>query len=484
MSLKQRTLKAVFWVGLGGSLDQVTRFLLKIILARLLLPDDFGVFAIGLFVVSILALVNEFGISNALIHWKDNVAGAIDTGFAFLLLTGTGSFLLIFVCAPLLAAFYHNPLLVPLLRVMALSFFFFPLVLVPGILLERELDYRKKFIPDTAPVIAYALVSVVLAAKGWGVWSLVCGHLVSVVLNALLIWGVSGWRLKWNPDWRIGRGLLGYGIHVVSASILALLLSQGDNLFVGKLLGMKELGFYAFGYSIPTMMLGLSRLLSRVTFPLFCKLQDSPQKLKESFLKILDVMLVVAVPMVMGLITLADELTRVLFGPQWLPIVRVLQLISLACLFRIIHMQASYLFQAIGRPVISRNTALLEVTILFGLLVPFTLQWGITGSSSAVLIAMGAGGIVAYVLAMRLIRGRPAEALAILRLPLLASVLMSLAVFWLKVCFPVSSLTCLGLIIVAGMLGYGAVVIALRRGIIGEVRELVRLCVAKQGVCA
>ena len=208
------------WVTLSTIIIRILEFLTKIILARLLAPADFGLLAIGLLAINTMGLFRNRGGCSALIYKKDDSNHtAANTAFFLLPIVATILFVLAYLSAPYVAVFFNNAAVEPIIRILSLTFIISSFGTVPSMLLEKELEFKKKVLPDTVPIVGYACVAIVLALGGYGVWSLVYGQIVSAVLSAVLIWMVSDWRPTFSFDKEVAKELFGYGKHISSALV-------------------------------------------------------------------------------------------------------------------------------------------------------------------------------------------------------------------------------------------------------------------------
>lgn len=198
MTLAKKAAYGIAWVTLSSTLIRVFNFVTKIILARLLAPADFGLIAIGLLAINSMGLLRELGFGAALIYKKDDSDHtATNTAFVLLPIVASVFFVLAYLSAPYVAMFFDNVAVEPIVRVLALTFIISSFGTVPPMLLEKELEFKKKVLPETVPVAGYACVTIGLALHGYGAWSMVYGQITSAVLRA-----VSDWRPTFKFDWR------------------------------------------------------------------------------------------------------------------------------------------------------------------------------------------------------------------------------------------------------------------------------------------
>ena len=386
--LAKKTTNALFWVTLSSILIKILGFGTQIILARLLVPADFGLLAIGLLAINSMGLFRDLGFGATLIYKKDDSKyTASNTAFILLPLVASALFLIAYFAASYIAIFFDNVAIKPIVQVLALTFVISSFGTVPSMLLEKELEFKKKVLPETMPIIGYACVTIWFAINGYGVWSLIYGQIASSILTAGLIWMVSDWRPTFKFDRKIARELFGYGKHIMGASIVIFLITNIDNAIVGKVLGIEALGFYAFAYTISNLpATQITGLVGRVMFPVYSKLQDDRNALKNAYLKTLKYVSMLSIPAAFGIFMIAPDFVSVVLGDKWNPAVPAVQVLCFFGLSRSIAATTGSIFKAIGKAEILFKTGLLQLFLMILLMLPLTSRFGIVGMSLAIVI--------------------------------------------------------------------------------------------------
>jgi O-antigen/teichoic acid export membrane protein len=390
MSLAKKTAHAMLWVTLISIFTKTLGFATQIVLARLLAPADFGLLAIGLLAINTMGIFRDLGFGATLIYKKDDSDHtAANTAFILLPLVASTLFLIAYFSASYIAIFFDNTAVEPIVQILALTFVISSFGTVPSMLLEKELEFKKKVLPETVPIIGYACVTIWLAINGYGVWSLVYGQIVSALLTAGLIWLVSDWRPTFKFDRKIARDLFGYGKHIMGASIVLFLITNIDDAIVGRVLGIEALGFYTLAYTISNLpATQITHLVGRVMFPLYSKLQDNRNALGNAYLKTLKYVSMLSIPAAFGIFVIAPDFVSVLLGEKWMPAVPALQVLCLYGLFRSIAATTGSVFQAIGKPEILFKTGLLQLVLMMILMLPLITRFGIVGMSLAIVIPL------------------------------------------------------------------------------------------------
>lgn len=385
MSLEKKTAYAIVWVVLITLFTKILGFVTQIILARILSPADFGLLAIGLLAINTMNIFRDLGLGATLIYKKDDADyTAANTAFILLPLAASTLFLIAYFSAPHIAVFFDNPAVEPIVRVLALTFVISSFGTVPSMLLEKELEFKKKVVPETVPIIGYAGVAICLAMNGYGVWSLVYGQIISAMLTAGLIWLVSDWRPTFKFDRKIAKVLFDYGKHIMGASIIMFLVTNVDNAIVGKILGIEALGFYTLAYTISNLpATQITHLVGRVMFPMYSKLQDDRNSLRSAYLKTLKYVSMLSIPAAFGIFVIAPNFVSIVLGDKWMPAVPAMRVLCMYGLFRSLNATMGPVFQATGNPKILQNTALLNLALFCIFLFPLMQKGGITGVSVA-----------------------------------------------------------------------------------------------------
>ena len=431
MTLKQKAVHGVAWVALITIIRRILNFIVKIILARLLEPTDFGLVAIGLLVINTFDLFREFGFSSALIHKKDDSEHtAANTAFIILPIIGTIILAIAYISAPFIAAFFNDATVEPIIRILSVTFLISSFGNVPYTLLEKELKFKKEVLPETISRVGYAGVTIGLALIGYGVWSMVYGQVISVLLLTLFVWLVSDWRPTFKFDMAAARDLFGYGKNVLAASIFVFVVASLGDAVIGKVIGITELGFYTIAYSIATLpTINITYLVNRVAFPTYSKLKDDKEDLKKAFLKTVNYVSIIGIPVSFGIFILAPEIILVVFGEKWNPSILLLQILCVYALSRSLLASCGSVMYAVGRPDINRNI-MFFAAVLSAIIIPiFAIKMDLIGATIAVALVYIFILIMQYYHTLHLVKASLSDLLKVLYTPFIASFMMLIPVF-------------------------------------------------------
>ena len=329
-SLKNDTFKALFWSFLERFGTQALQFVFSLIMARLLLPEEYGLIAmLTIFVAMGNTFVNS-GFGQALIQKQD--ANHIDecSMFYFNILVALSATIILFLSAPLIAGFYNQPRLTQMTRVLSLIFVFNALGLVQRTLLNKKLNFKIQLKVSLLTSIIAGILSIGLALKGFGVWSLIALYLGTDFFNTLFLWVFSSWRPSLIFSMISLKSMFSFGSKLFVVSLTNSVFTDVYQLIIGKFYSPSTLGFYSRAdslYKYPITL--LSGVVSQVSFPVFSKIKDDKQRLKTAVQKSLKTITLITFPVMVGLIVVANPLVTVLLTAKWLPIVPYLQLLCI-----------------------------------------------------------------------------------------------------------------------------------------------------------
>jgi O-antigen/teichoic acid export membrane protein/thymidylate kinase len=388
-SLTTRALSGFFWTSLATGTNVLVQLVVLVVLARLLVPADFGLAAAALMVVGLSAIFSTFGIGPAVVQHPDLRETHQRAGFTLSVLLGVLFTALLWPAAPAVAAFFRLPELAPLLRTLSLVFPVQGLSVVAESLLQRELRFRCLALLDvTTAVLGYGAVGVVLAFLGFGAWALAGAHLAQFGLRTLLLL-----CLRPHPAWpllerRACADLLYFGGGCTASGMSNYVAGQAENLVIGRWLGAAALGVYGRAYQLmagPAVLFG--NVLDRVLFPALAHLQDQPERLGDAYRRSNALVALVILPISGVLVALAPEVVHVLLGPEWQAVTLPLQILGPGMLFRTGCKVSDSLVRATGA-VYRRTWRQAAYAVLVGAGAGVGQFWGVEGVAVAVLATL------------------------------------------------------------------------------------------------
>lgn len=393
------------------------------ILARLLSPHEFGLVALAVVFTGLLETVRDFGVTYALIVVADddleeraNTAWWISLGIGVVLAGITA------LVAPLAAGLFDQPGLAPLLTVLGLNFPLRALGLTHYVLAQRRIDFRVRTMAETADVLVRGTACVVLALAGFGAWSLIIGYLVGTVSLVITLWTLIPWR-PGRPSLAHWRELLDFGGKLTVIGVFHTAAASLDDLWVGKVLGSVQLGFYSIAYRLPMLVIeNLSNVASEVLFPAMAAVERSA--LREAYGTALRYVLAVALPSAAFLAVMAEPLILLTFGDQWRPSIAPMQVLVAYFAVATVGVPAGVIFKATKRPEILIWLAIPNLGLLIVGLVLFA-DRGLVAVALAQLVSTGVAAACNMWLATRHVGARPADFARAAWAPLLSAAAMA-----------------------------------------------------------
>ena len=350
MNLGDTIRTGVKWV-LGGRIgNQIIQFLFGLVLARLLLPADFGRLVTIQVFTGLLGCIVGGGMGQALVQAKDVEERDWDVVFTMQFAAGAAIYLALFIVAPFIARWFSEPIYEPLLRVSAISFVIRPLANISNSRLQRGMRFRALATTAFLSILNTGLISITLAAIGLGVWSLVFSGLAGSVINVVILIAITRWqpRLSLNTD--VARKYAGYGFTVSASDIVWYLNQQATNFLVSRLLGPAAVGLYSKAvslYSMPGEVLSGSAY--QLVFRALASVQDNLDRSRYLYYRTLQLVLVYTLPFYVGLLWVAKPLITVLYGEKWLAAAEPLQILALGGLLYCIQNQSGAVAAAQGK---------------------------------------------------------------------------------------------------------------------------------------
>ena len=410
------------------------KFLRTVILARLLAPNDFGLFGIGMLSIATLEALTQTGFEAALVQKKENVEPYLDTAWTISAVRGTILFFMLFFFAPWIAKFFDSPQACMIIRVISISALLSGFKNVGLIFFQKELEFNKQFFYEFSSISVDLTVAIILAFTLRNVWALVWSGLAAGVVRLVVSYLIHPYRPRITLARKEFQQLFGFGKWLLGSGVLVFLVTQGDDLFVGKVLGPAALGLYQMAYLISNLpATEISRTMAQVAFPAYSKLQDDLPKLRDAYLKALYLTAFLSIPLAMGIFVLAPDFTKVFLGEKWMPMVPAIKVLVFAGLIRSIAATTGPILYGIGKPKIDTIWQTVRLILLTALIYPLTIRWGILGTSVAVLCSISVSTFGFSLGIIRITKCGIYNFLKTLVFPALNSLIMTAAIILLKI---------------------------------------------------
>jgi O-antigen/teichoic acid export membrane protein len=329
-TLKERTFRALIW-DLSGSLSgQGISLVISIFLARLLEPAEFGLVGMALVFVTIFTVFSDFGLSSALVQNKDNSNLTYSSVFFLNIGLGVGLCIAFQLAAPLIATFFDYKEITPVVRWLSLGFVFSSFNAVQRTILKREIEFKTLAIRNLISQLISGTAGIIMAFKGFGVYSLVVQNLGAYVINSIILWKVSNWHPKWEFSFKEIRNLVGFSNYVFLSQVLNQTMLRLDVFVIGKLFSSATLGYFSRADSLNSIVRRYSSsTISSVFYPVLATLTNNRGKFSAVFLKLLHFISFFSLLLTGVMIFAGRDLILILFGPKWEPSVMIFQILAL-----------------------------------------------------------------------------------------------------------------------------------------------------------
>lgn len=383
----KRAAGAAWWSAIEIVSRTGVQFIVTLVLARLLLPRDFGLVALLMIFTGVGAILVDSGFGTALIQRQRTTPDDETTVFAFSFAMAAFLWVLLILVAPLAADFFRVSQLAPLLRVASLVLLFGGLGAVPDALLTTRLNFRARTVAQLVASTISGAAAIVLAVMGFGVWSLVWQLIIASALRTGCLWFFCQWRPRGRINATSFRGLGSFGSFMLLSSLLNAVYVQVQPLLIGRMFDTRSLGFYTLAQNSQQAPLSLmGGVLTRVGLPVFSALADQPARLIEALRPILRLSMFVFVPCMVGLAVLAKPLVLLIYGTRWLSAAPILSILAIAGTLWPLHVLNLEAIKALGRSDLFFRLAVIKIT-LATVLVVLASPWGPIGIAWAVVVA-------------------------------------------------------------------------------------------------
>lgn len=400
-NLTKKTFSGFLWLGGVKATNAVLQFGILAVLARLLTPSEFGLMGIALVVVSFSDIFTDIGFGPAITQKKELSKIDIHTGFTSSLIFGLLLFIILWSSSPLIAGFFKNDQLIPILKAISIVLWLRAITTVPLGLMFREMQFKKlSLIQITSYAIGYGFVGIVLAYKGYGVWSLVYGVISQTILLLILFLFFSKEFIGFKINKKSFYSLLHFGGGYSLSKVFSYVANKGDKILVGKLLGVDALGLYERGYQIVKYISSLmGEVIDKVLFSPIARKQEDRKLVGKVFLDLTYLLAIIFFPLTGFIYFNAKPIVHILLGEQWDSTINVVKIMAPSVFFLISTRIGSTVAKSLG-DVYRRAWRTLFYGIFVITSVYFTSSWGI----GAVSIAVTVGTVFNYLLAFHQVK--------------------------------------------------------------------------------
>ena len=448
-------MRGSFWVFFLKFCQQSLDFLRVVLLARFLMPTDFGLMGIALLTMATLETFSFMGLQQALVQKTEITETHLNTVWTLSIIRGFVVFLLLYAIAPMSAVFFKTPEAEMIIKITGLALILQSLSNIGVITFQKDLEFGKQFIYQFSGVVVTFLVSIIVLYIVRSVWAMVWGLLAGSLARLVVGYLIHPYRPRIHFDFENARELFKFGRWLLISSVVIFLFSQGDDIFVGKMLGVSLLGFYQLAYRISnTATSEIASVISQVMFPAYSKMQNQTDSLKKGYLKVFRATLLLSLPITGLIFILAPEFTRIFLAIKWMPIVPIMRILVFFGLLRAIGATSGILFHGMGTPYVAMKWEIVRLGVLVAAIFPLTHQYGIEGVAYAVLLGQAVMSLNLCREAGKAMECGMIEQMRPAILPSTCTVIMATVVFTLKLLFQIEAVWSFFLFAVAGGIAY------------------------------
>ena len=332
---KEGIMSGMTWSYAERLISQAVTLLVSIILARLLVPEDYGIIAmVSVFITIGDALVNG-GFGNALVHKKD----ATELDFNSICLLGFGVsaviYFVLFISAPLISAWYETPVLVPVVRVMGLKFIFSAWNSVQYAYIQKKMIFSRLFWSSFIATVVSAIVGIIMAFSGFGVWALITQNLSFSIVSSFVMFFTIGWKPKLQFSFQSVKELWSFGAKVLGATLVFTLRDNLRTLIIGKRFSADDLAYYNEGLKFPSLLVvDIVNSMGKVIYPVFVDKREDMNQFKLLMRRAISLSAYILTPMMVGLFMVSESFVSVVLTDKWLPCVPYLRIMCIVYVTR------------------------------------------------------------------------------------------------------------------------------------------------------
>ena len=386
-NLKQKALRGVVWTAIEKWGSQACSLVVFLVLARLLTPDTFGLVALANVFLGFMQIFLEQGFAQALIQRENLTEKHLNAAFWSQIACGILLAIISFVSVGFVADFFKQPKLIPILQCLSLVFIINSFSHVQKAILNRKFDFKIMAMRSLWAMVISGLVGTTMAFVGYGVWSLVAQQLTYELVGVLVLWQAVTWRPKLEFSQQHFQDLYSFGIHVLAFKFIKFFDRRADNLLIGYFLGEVALGYYAISYRVLQVMTQLvASTTNQVALPAFSRLQSEPERFRQAFYRANQFVGLIVFPTFLGAAALTPELVVSLFGEQWTPAIRAMQILTIEGIVQSLTLFHKSVFMSLGKPSWKVKLSLVSATANV-LACATAVRWGITAVAIAYVVS-------------------------------------------------------------------------------------------------
>ncbi len=397
-SLKAKTISGVIWKFGERVSAQAVNFIVSIILARLLLPDDYGLIALVTVFITICNKIVISGFATSLIQKKDADNLDFSTVFYFSLAVAVVLYTGLFFSAPFIAEFYSaesDPeLFIQVIRVMGINLFIIAVNSVQQAYVSRTMQFRKFFFSTIIGTVVSAVAGIALAYMGKGVWALVAQNMILAVVNGIVLWFMVKWRPQLKFSFKRLKTLYSYGWKIFVASMIKILYTDLRSLVIGKVYTAADLAFYNKAQSFPQLIdTNVEGTIDSVLFPAISKKQSNVDDMRAMLRRAIKTTSYILMPLLAGLSAVAKPFIIILLTDKWAESIPLMQILAFSFIFAPVELENLQAIKAIGRSDIALKVEIIKKVVGVAILIA-SIPFGVTAIAVGMVISTTLSAII------------------------------------------------------------------------------------------
>lgn len=366
-SLRHKTIHGVGWSFIDNISSSGITFLVGLVLARLLTPEEYGIMAIIAIFIAVSNSIIDSGFSNALIRKTRIERIDYSTAFYFNLTVSILIYVLLYLAAPVISVFFKEPVLVEVIRIIGLVLIINALAIIPRTRFVRDVDFKTQTKVSLISSISSGVIGIGMALGGMGVWSLVGQQISRQFLNTLFLWVYSKWHPVWEFSMKSFKELFGFGSKLLLSGLLDTIYKNIYYIIIGRFYTSAQLGQYTRAEQFNMIFSSnLTSVVQRVSYPVLSSIQEEPERLREAYRKVIKITMLITFACMLGLAAVAKPLILILIGEKWLPAVYFLQIICFSGMLYPLHAINLNILQVKGRSDLFLKLEIIKKIIAMG----------------------------------------------------------------------------------------------------------------------
>lgn len=384
MSIEKLVFIRASWLGLFKLISQIFSWVITILVARILVPGDYGLMGMATILTGYALMFSELGLGAAIIQKPGVTSKDKELSSVFWFTSGVGIFfaLLCFALAYPTAYIFSEDRVIPITQMVSLLFIINSLVIVPFNLLKKELEFKKVGFIEMICVFISCCSMLLIARMGGGVWTLIGGHIIREFSKMIMTYYYAKWIPQLHFKFYEARSYLKYGVTVAAGRSLYYVYTRSGSFFAGRAWNANTLGYYSFAVqlaNLPTEK--IVTLINQVSFSVFSKLQEDKVRFNEFYLNIVKTTAIIVVPVFVGGYLIGEELIILLLGEKWMPMIFVFKCLCLSQIFEAINAVNNFVHNSLGNP--HRSLVFHAICIIF---IPVSFYFAVQHGFNAIVI--------------------------------------------------------------------------------------------------